>query len=230
MSQLEVIDACRQVATTDEVEPLLHLVLILEPCTVALALGSKEHIEVKLIELALLGHLLYLIGHAVGEHHHAWQREVRVTASFPFGLGTLLVRVGPVEYLLLDELTIVDGAERRSREEEIILRRDGQPSLVDGIARLVLLIFLGIEVHCILLVLLLEELLGTLLPCTKVILIEDYQVPSRGVDKLILCLDAATLVRTQQVLERTEHHDRPRLVGSLKLLVDVQVVVLGILV
>ena len=72
LTQLQVINACRQVRTTNKIQPLLNFILIFEPCILTLTLCSKEQIEVKLIELTLLCHLLYLIRHPIRKHYHTW--------------------------------------------------------------------------------------------------------------------------------------------------------------
>ena len=43
--------------------------------------------------------------------------------------------------------------------------------------------------------------------------------------KLVFCLYASTFICAKQVLKRTEHHYRPRLVRPIKLLVHIQLVV-----
>ena len=116
----------------------------------------------------------------------------------------MLVRVGPVEYLLLDELARVEGAERRVREEQEVLGDDRQPGLVllvagdldvlvDGL--LVVLVDRG------------EELAGGVAPRAEVVLVEDDEVPVCEADPLVAGLDVAVRVEAEVVLERAEADD-----------------------
>src|SRR5262245_42266166 len=66
-AELEVVDLCRGVRATDDVNPLLDLVLVPERCTVTRARRGKELVEVELIELALTGDGEQLVRHLVGE-------------------------------------------------------------------------------------------------------------------------------------------------------------------
>ena len=225
LPELQVVDTCRKIRAAYHVEPLLHLIFILEASITTLALSRKKHVKVKLIKFALLCHLLYLVGHAIGQHHHARKRPIRIVATLPLCLGSLLIAISPVEYLVLYKLAIIDSSERCTRKEQIVACRNRQPCLIDGIVGLIFLILFSIKIDCILLVLLLKQLLGTLSPCSEMILIKYHQVPLRSVYKLILGLYTAIFACTEQVLKRTKHYYRSRLVGSLKLLVDVEIVV-----
>ena len=62
------------------------------------------------------------------------------------------------------------------------------------------------------------------------VLIEDDQIPIYIMDELILSLDAARFIRSQQILKRAKNDNRPRLVSHMKLHVDADFVVLSILV
>ena len=52
-AELEVVDLGGRVGATDDVEPLLHVVLVLELRARTRAGGGEELVEVELIELAL---------------------------------------------------------------------------------------------------------------------------------------------------------------------------------
>ena len=197
LSQLQVIDTCRKVRTTDKVEPLLNLVLIFESGLITLTLSCEKQVQVELVKLAKFGYLLYFIRHTIGEHHHSWQGEIRITATFPFCFGTLFIRVSPVENLFFDKLTIVDGSERCTRQEKIIPCRDRKPCFIDGIACLIFLIFFGIEVHRVFFIFLLEQLLRPFFPCTEMVFVEDDQIPIRGMYKFVLGLNTSAFVGTK---------------------------------
>ena len=116
----------------------MHLVLIYEASIVALTLCREECVEVKLVELALRCDHLQFIGQLVGHHHHSGQRSVGVVAIgiVPLCFCSLLVRICPVVYLLLDKLARVDGTERRTREVEVCTRGDGHITLVEVVQTL----------------------------------------------------------------------------------------------
>ncbi len=139
-------------------------------------------------------------------------------------LGLLLVGVGPVEDLLLDELAGVERPEGRAREKEVVASHDGQVALVDLVS--------GVDVAdpCVdvllrvplVLVLLLEERLGVLVPGAEVVLVEDDEVPVLLADPLVLGLDAPRPFASEEVLEGAEANDRAGLVGRVVLLGDVR--------
>src|SRR3546814_12513972 len=64
----------------------------------------------------------------IGQQSHLRQRAIGIALvrmlGGEVGLGALLVGVGPVENLLLDELAGSERLERRAREIEIGARRD----------------------------------------------------------------------------------------------------------
>ena len=206
-ARLEGVDLGGQVRAADDVEPLLHIVLVLELGARAPAGRLEELVEVELVELALVGDRDQLVGHLVGEQPHLGQRRVRVPlARVLVGellLGALLVGVGPVEDLLLDELARRERLERRAREVEVGPGRDRQEvGLVAGqlVELLVELVehrgVLGFELLLgDLDVLALEQLLGVVAPGAEVVLVEDHEVPVDPVQPLVLGLDPAVLSR-----------------------------------
>ena len=66
-AELEVVDLGWRVGATDDVEPLLDFVLVLELGPVTRACRGEELVEVELVELALAGDREQLVGHLVGE-------------------------------------------------------------------------------------------------------------------------------------------------------------------
>ena len=96
------------VLATDEVQPLLYIRLVDESCSIAAACGFEEGVEVELVKLTLMGDSHQVIRHPVGQQTHFRQRGIRVPLTgmlcIPLAFGKLLVGVGPVEDLLLDEL------------------------------------------------------------------------------------------------------------------------------
>ena len=116
LAQLQLVLCGRHVLAAHEVEPHLDVVLELELGVLALPLCGEEHVEVELVRLGVQRDALDLLRHLVGEHDHARERCVRVitVGGVPVSLGLLLVRVSPVEDLLLDKLAAVECAERGS--------------------------------------------------------------------------------------------------------------------
>ena len=112
-------------------------------------------------------------------------------------LGALLVGVGPVEDLLLDELARRERLERGSRQVQVGAGGDWQ-EVVLVVAELVEFLVEGHEAVVVLggqlllldlLVLALEQLFSGLSPSAEVVLVEDDEVPVGGVDPLVLRLD-----------------------------------------
>ena len=133
--------------------------------------------------------------------------------ALPVFLGTLFIGIGPVVDLLLDELAGVEGTEGCAGQIQIMVGGDGQPCFIVGVGTAVLLHILGIVV---VLIILLKQLLGVLFPCTKVVFIENDQIPVDGMYPLIAALDGAGgLVHTEIVLERAKADDGTALVGGL---------------
>ena len=222
--ELEIVHRRGLVGAPDEVEPLLHRVLEHELRFIAFTFCLEEGVEVEAVVLAAESHLANLVGHLVGEHDHARKRLVGVRLPrvivWPRLLGLLLVGVGPVEDLLLDELAGVERPEGRAREKEVVASHDGQVALVDLVS--------GVDVAdpCVdvllrvplVLVLLLEERLGVLVPGAEVVLVEDDEVPVLLADPLVLGLDAPRPFASEEVLEGAEAYDRAGLIGRLVLL------------
>ena len=87
------------------------------------ALSRKEFVQVELIELTLISNRNKLVWHLVCHKAHLWQRCVRVLCSWvllgELLLNPLLIAIGPVEDLLLYELTRVDCPKGCPRQIEI---------------------------------------------------------------------------------------------------------------
>ena len=131
-TEFQVIHAGRQKGAADQIQPLLHLVLILEPRLAADTLGREKDIQVELIEFALHGDLPYRVRQLVGHEHHARKRDVWVVPlPFPLLLGPLFIRICPVVDLLLDELAGGDGPKRRAGEIEIAVGRNRHDLFVE---------------------------------------------------------------------------------------------------
>ena len=116
--------------TTDEIQPLLYVRLVREPRSLITACGFEEGVEVELVELTLMCDSHQVIRHPVGEQPHFWQSRIRVpfagVLAHPFAFRILLVGVGPVEDLLLDELTRCQSLEGCAREVEVGACRNGK--------------------------------------------------------------------------------------------------------
>jgi hypothetical protein len=127
-------------------------------------------------------------------------------------LGALLVGVGPVEDLLLDELARGQRLERRAGEVEVGLGGDGQELglLLRELAEVFVHVLQAggvFELGLLLgdrLLLALEQLLGGLAPRAEVVFVEDHQVPVHRVQPFVLGLDVARRIAAEQVLEGAE--------------------------
>ncbi len=90
----------------------------------------EERVEIKLVELPGACDRQQLIRHLVRQQPHLRQRAVGIPPAGVLGgelcLGPLLVGVRPIEDLLLNELARGQRLERRAREVEVGLCRDGQ--------------------------------------------------------------------------------------------------------
>lgn len=64
-------------------------------------------------------------------------------------------------------------------------------------------------------------------PSAEVVFVKDNKIPIHIMDELILCLDTASIVGSQEVLEGTEDHNGLGLVNHSELLIDVDIVVSG---
>jgi len=65
---------------------------------------GKENTQIELIEFALHGDFADRIGQLIRQQHHPGQGGVWVVIAFPFLFGSLLIRISPAQYLLLNEL------------------------------------------------------------------------------------------------------------------------------
>ena len=216
--------------TADEVKPLPHVRLVDKAGSVALPSGFKEGVEVELVELTLRSHREDVVGHLVGQQSHFRERPIGVAFTrvleLPASLGFLLVGVGPVENLLLNELTRRQSLEGCARQVEVGASGDRQ-ELCLVTAQLVELGVEGVQrtigelgsqlLVGYLLILTLEQCLGRFAPCTEVVLVKDDQVPVDGVNPLVLRLDQpGLLIPAKQVLERAEVHQRlVRVTGTM---------------
>ena len=128
-------------------------------------------------------------------------------------LGALLVGVGPVEDLFLDELARGQRLERRAGEVEVGLGRDGQELglLLREFARgprshppgrrrySSLASFLATASSSPS-----NSSLAVVAPRAEVVLVEHHQVPLHLVEPFVLRLDVPRLVAAKQVLEGAE--------------------------
>ena len=230
LTELHIVYIGRQVGSANEIQPLLHLVFVNKPCVFPLALGGKENIQVKFIEFPLHGDLADAVGNAVGQHDHARQGQIRIARTYPSFLGALLVGISPVEDLIFDEFARIDGAERRTREKQVIACCNGQKGFIIGIARFFHAIFFGIEIGRLLFIRIFKEFLCVLTPRAEMILVKNHQIPIGGMDKFIFCLDTARLVGTEQILKRAKHHDGTGLVRHFILPIHIHVAHMCVLV
>ena len=207
-------------SAADDVQPLLHVALVLELRAFARARCLEERVEIELVELPGARDRQQLVRHLVGQQAHLRQRAVGV----PFAgvlrgelfLGALLVGVGPVEDLLLDELARGQRLERRAGEVEVGLGRDGQELgfLLREHAEVFVHIFQpgGVfELGLLLgdrLLLALEQFLRGFAPRAEVVLVEHHEVPLHLVEPFVLGLDVARRVAAEQVLKGAEIDDR----------------------
>ena len=163
----------------------------------AFAFGREKHIQIKFIELSLHGNPADAVWDAVGHHHHPGQSCIRISITFPVFLGSLLIGVGPVVNLILNEFAGVECSKRRARQIQIVHGGDGQERFIASIAAIILVQILTVVA---VLVLLLKQFLGVFLPGTEVVLVEDHQVPVGCMYPFIFCLDAAGLLVHSQIV------------------------------
>ena len=219
-SGLEAFDRLRGIRAANDVQPLLHIVLVGEAGGFASALGGEKFIEIELIEFTTACDGEEFIRHLVSEEPHLWQGAVGVPLagifSGEFLLGSLLVGVGPVEDLLLDEFTGGESFERRAGEIQIRLRGDGQeigfPLREHGEVFIHYLQAGGVFefrlFFCDGFLLTLEEFLCRLAPCAEVVFVEHHQIPIHRMEPFILGFDVSGFVTAQQVLEGAEENQR----------------------
>ena len=196
-----------------QVKPFLDIALIDEFRLITFAFRGEKDVQVKFVKLAFLSNATDFLRHFIGKHDHARQGGIGVIWPLPRGFLTLFIRVCPVKHLLFDKLAAVDGAERRTGQEQIMIGRDGQESFVVGVVGFFLLVLLNVEAVVVILILDVEEFLGIFAPRTEVVLVEDHQVPIRRVHPFVLCLDTARVVGAEEVLKRAKAHDGTRKIG-----------------
>src|SRR5579872_5032921 len=127
---LQVCMGLRHVSAANNVQPLLNLVLMSKLGVRAAPFRSEKLIEIKLIELTAVCDVHQLLWHLIGQQAHLRQCSVRVPFAWmshiELSLNSLLIAVGPVEYLFLDELPGSKRPERRAGEIEVRVCGDGQ--------------------------------------------------------------------------------------------------------
>ena len=197
---------------------------------VAFSLCREKDVQVKFVEFSLLGDLADAVRQAIGHQDHAGQGAVGIVVTAPVFLCPLLIGVGPVINLLLDEFAGVDGPEGRAGEVEVETGRDREPGFVHGVPGLFFLILLHIEIAVRLFIGIVKELFGPVTPGAEMVLVKDDEVPVDCMNKFVFRLDAAGFIGPQQVLEGAEDDNGPGFVGLGILLVDIQVVVMGVLI
>ena len=220
MPVLRLLDRLGRVLAPDDVQPLLHVALVLELRLAARARCREERVEIELVELPGARDRHQFVRHLVGQQPHLRQRAVGIPLAGVLRrellLGALLVGVGPVENLLLDELARGQRLERRAGEVEVGLGRDGQE--LGFLFREFAEVFVHIlqaggvfELGLLLgdrLFLALEQFLGGVAPCAEVVFVEHHQVPLHLVKPFVLGLDVSRRVAAEQILERTEIDER----------------------
>ena len=131
--------------------------------------------------------------------------------------GALLVGVRPVEDMFLDELARGQCLERRAREVQVGLGRDGKE--LDFLFGK----FAEIRVHNFepggvfqtgllygdRLLFALEQLLGRLTPRAEVVFVEDHEVPPHRVEPFVPGLDVPRRIAAEQILEGAEIDKQP---------------------
>ena len=174
-------------------------------------LGTEEFVEVEAVHVPLLYHGSEVLRHLVGHHHHGGHLLIgAANGLFSF----LLVLIGPVEDLVLHKLARGKGAEGSAAEVEEVFPSDGHVVVVPCAAaihvdaafahHLVLFCLppLGFAVAQV------QQALGVVVPCPKMVFVQHYQVPIDAVHPLVLGFDVAVAVATQVVLEGAKHHQR----------------------
>ncbi|OQA22734.1 MAG: hypothetical protein BWY63_00661 [Chloroflexi bacterium ADurb.Bin360] len=188
----------------------MHFLLIFEARARAGPFRREEDVEVEFVGLAQEGDFADGIGQLVGQEDHAGQGSVRVILALPGGFGALLIGIGPVEDLFLDELPGGDGAEGRAGEVEVGVGGDGHDLFIEilqahTLAKLDFFLALGFE-----------ELFGVLAPGAVVVFIQDDAIPVGGVDPFVFSLDTAgAAVPAEIILEGAEADDGAPLIRLL---------------
>lgn len=116
--------------TANDVQPLLHIALVLELSLRSSTRCLKERVEIELIKLTPTRNRQQLVWHLIGQQAHLRESAVGVTfigvldgKSF---FGSLLVGVRPVEDLFLNELAGGQRFEGGSRQVQVSPCGDGQ--------------------------------------------------------------------------------------------------------
>ena len=154
-------------------------------------------------------YIAYALRHLICHHHHLGQLGVGIVWALPLFLFCLFVRVCPVEYLFLYELSCRYGPEWCARQIEIRTRLEGHQLLVIHFSRLY---FAGIVrilfyyLSCLRSslqggVFLVIEVLGVLAPGAIVVFIQHYAVPIYRLYPFVCGLDASHSVLAQHILE-----------------------------
>ena len=95
------------ICATNDIQPFLHIILVLKLCTLARARGLEKGVQVELIKLSGTRNRHKFVGHLVGEQPHLWHCAVRIPRTTfslcKLLLSTLLIGVGPIKDLLFDE-------------------------------------------------------------------------------------------------------------------------------
>ena len=115
---LEMLHRTGRIATTDDVQPLLHIALVFEFRQHPSPRRLEKRIEIKLVELSAARDGQQFLRHLIGEQAHLRQCAIGIALAGLFGgeglFSPLLVGVGPVENLLLDEFPRGKSPERRA--------------------------------------------------------------------------------------------------------------------
>mmetsp|Transcript_15294 Transcript_15294/g.36314 ORF Transcript_15294/g.36314 Transcript_15294/m.36314 type:complete len:427 (+) Transcript_15294:4013-5293(+) len=214
----------RRMSATDDVQPLLHISLVLElsagAAAVPLHVRLEESVEIELIELTAARHDQQLLGHPISQQPHLRQCAIRVALvrmrRSEIGLGALFIGVGPVEDLFLDEFTGRQSLEGRARQVQVRPSGDRQKLIfpfgenvqvfVDAV-QLTRVFELGLILGYAF-VFALEQFLGRFTPGAKMVFVEHHQVPVHRVQPFVAGLDVAHRIAAQHVLERPEVDDR----------------------
>ena len=215
-TRLQMLGRFGRIAPTDDVQPLLHIALMLELRGFARAGRGEKLVEVKLVKLAAARNGQKFVRHLIRQQPHLRQRTVGVPLTrIRFGehfLGALLVGVRPVENLLLDELPRGQRLERRAGEIQVSPCGDGQK--LGLLLREHAQVLVHVPQVCRVLkgglllgnhlLLALEQLFCGLAPRAEMVLVKHHKVPIHRVQPLVLGLDVPRRVAAEQVLKRTE--------------------------
>ena len=130
--------------------------------------------------------------------------------TLPIFLCPLFIRVCPVVNLILNKFTGIQCPKRCTGQIQIVHGCDGEKRFIVGVATVILI---HILIVVAVLVLLLKQLFGCILPCSEVVFIKDKQIPVGGMYPLVFCLDTAGFfIHSQIVLKRAKADDGAGLV------------------